>query len=146
MSKIKIIINNIENIYFTPERAFQEPARNRFAQALVGAMFAASAPLQEDACPDDEDGNCAGCDEEGLTAEAAAQPDAPPASLRERVIEFLKGERYKYRTYRAISQAMDVPDDVPDDVLDEVLDELEYDGEIETLRRRCDGVRLFGLA
>lgn len=143
----KIIINNVENFYFTTERAFQEPARNRFAQALVGAMFAASAPPQaDDKRIDDEDGNCAGCDEEGLTAKAAAQPDAPPASLRERVIEFLKDERYKYRTYSAISQAMDVPDDVPDDVLDEVLDELEYDGEIETLRRRRDGVRLFGLA
>ena len=137
----KIIIN-IENIYFTLERAFQEPARNRFAQALVGAMFAASAPLQADACPDDEDGNCAGCDEEVLKAEAATQPDAPPAALRERVLEFLKDERYKYRTYPALRQAMGVTDDA----LDEVLDELEYDGEIETRNRRRDGVRMFGLA
>lgn len=144
----KIIINNVENFYFTTERAFQEPARNRFAQALVGAMFAASAPPQADACPAsaDEEGTFAGGDGEDLTAKAPAQPDAPPASLRERVLEFLKGERYKYRTYSAISQAMDVPDDVPDDVLDEVLDELEYDGEIETRHRRSDGVRLFGLA
>ena len=139
----KIIIN-IENIYFTPERAFQESTRNRFAQALVGAMFAASAPLQADACPasaDDEEGAFAGGDGEVLT-EAATQPDAPPAALRERVLEFLKGERYKYRTYTALSQAMGVTDDV----LDEVLDELEYDGEIETRNRRRDGVRVFGLA
>ena len=140
----KIIIN-IENIYFTPERAFQEPTRNRFAQALVGAMFAASAPLQADACPasaDDEEGAFAGCDEEGLTAEAATQPDAPPAALRERVLEFLKGERYKYRTYPALRQAMGVTDDA----LDVVLDELEYYGEIETRNRRRDGVRMFSLA
>ena len=139
----KIIIN-IENIYFTPERAFQEPTRNRFAQALVGAMFAASAPLQADACPAsaDEDGTFAGCDEEGLKAEAATQPDAPPAALRGRVLEFLKDERYKYRTYPALRQAMGVTDDA----LDVVLDELEYDGEIETRNRRRDGVRMFSLA
>lgn len=141
MSKIKIIINNIENIYFTPERAFQEPARNRFAQALVGAMFAASAPLRADACPADEDDNCAGGDEEGLTAKAPAQPDAPPASLRERVIEFLKDERYKYRTFSAISQAMGVTAYA----LEDVLDELDLDGDIEIRRRHRDGARLFGL-
>jgi hypothetical protein len=139
----KIIIN-IENIYFTPERAFQEPTRNRFAEALVGAMFAASAPLEPDADPAsaDEEGTFAGGDGEDLTAEATAQPDAPPAALRERVLEFLKGERYKYRTYSAIRRAMGVTDDA----LDDALDELELEGEIETLRRRRDGVRLFGLA
>lgn len=139
----KIIINNIENIYFTPEGAFQEPTRNALAQALVGAMFAASAPMQADACPvDDEDDTFAGGDEEGLTAKAPAQPDAPPASLRERVIEFLmKDERYKYRTFSAISQAMDVPAYA----LEDVLDELELDGDIEIRRRHRDGARLFGL-
>lgn len=73
------------------------------------------------------------------------QPSASEAPLftSDNVLEFLRSDdRYRLRTAKAVAKHFEV-DEL---IAAEVLDDLEDDGEVNTRRRRSDGVTLYEAA